>query len=89
MFGFEYFSFGYIDLADPNDLDKAMALNGADFQGRYLKIDKAQPKKPRDSFGGNDSFGNKSFGGDREESKYTLSIINTVLYKAYLLQTNT
>ena len=44
--------FGYVDLADPDDLDKAVALSGENIGGSTCQIERAKPKgtpkTPRD-----------------------------------------
>ncbi|KAL8572087.1 hypothetical protein ACOMHN_031044 [Nucella lapillus] len=36
--------FGYIDLANADDLDKAMSVSGQDFEGNNIKVEQARPK---------------------------------------------
>ena len=41
--------FGFVEMGTPAEADKAReALNGADFDGRTLKIDEAKPPRSRD-----------------------------------------
>lgn len=61
----------FVDLADSGDLDKALALNNTDLNGRNINVEKAKPRVPKDqSFNqsGNQSF-NTSFGGDDKDSR--------------------
>jgi len=60
----------FVDLADNDDLDKATALTGSDFQGNAIGVEKAKPRAPKADFNasGNQSF-NSSFGGDDKDSK--------------------
>jgi len=62
----------FVDLADSDDLDKALALNGSELGGKKINIEKSKPRVPKDqSFnaaGGNQSF-NTSFGGDDKDSR--------------------
>lgn len=45
--------FGFIEMANPEDAEKARTeLNGSDFKGRALRIEEARPQKPRQSRGG-------------------------------------
>lgn len=40
--------FGFVEMASPAEADAAKsALDGTDFEGRTLKVDKARPPKPR------------------------------------------
>lgn len=43
--------FGFVEMADDEEGEKAVnELNGKEFQGRTLKIDKARPREPRRNF---------------------------------------
>lgn len=54
--------FGFVEMGSPADAQKAMdALNGAEFNGRNLKVDEARPPKSGGDRGG-DRGGR---GGDR------------------------
>ena len=45
--------FGFAEFETPEDAQKAIdALNGQDLNGRALKVNKAQKRKPRNDFGG-------------------------------------
>lgn len=59
--------FGFVEMASPEDAQKAReALNGADFQGRTMKVDEARPPKPRTGGGGGGRGGRGGgYGGGR------------------------
>ena len=39
-----FFRFAYVDLSDPNDTDKILALDGTEFMDNALKIEKAKQR---------------------------------------------
>ena len=41
--------FGFVEMADGDAAGAIQALNGADMDGRSLKVNEAQPKAPRQS----------------------------------------
>ena len=54
--------FGFVEMESEADEAKAIeALDGAEWMGRDLKVNKAKPREERSSFGG----GNRSGGGGR------------------------
>ncbi|QQR80418.1 MAG: RNA-binding protein [Deltaproteobacteria bacterium] len=62
--------FGFVEMATPEDAEKAIqALNGADFGGRKLKINEANPEQargsrpPRRDGGGGYGGGGGGYGG--------------------------
>ncbi len=61
--------FGFVEMQDEANEDAAItALNGAEWLGRDLKVNKARPREERDnnrSFGGGGGGGNGSFGRGR------------------------
>lgn len=55
--------FGFVEMATEAEETAAIeALDGAEWMGRNLKVNKAKPKEDRGSFGG-DRRGNSSGGG--------------------------
>ena len=42
-------SFAYVDLADPDDFEKATALTGEELKGNELKIEKAASRQRKDA----------------------------------------
>ena len=58
--------FGYVDFADEDAVDKAMALTGSDLNGRQVRVDFGRPRgeRPAGGFGG-DRGGRGGFSGDR------------------------
>ena len=54
--------FGFVEMDSDAEEEKAIeALDGAEWMGRDLKVNKAKPREERSSFGG----GNRSGGGGR------------------------
>ncbi len=53
------FSFAYVDLENNDDLDAALALNGEDFKGKDIKIEKAKPRGIKKDFGGGGGDGDR------------------------------
>ena len=54
--------FGFVEMGSDAEEEKAIeALDGAEWMGRDLKVNKAKPREERSSFGG----GNRSGGGGR------------------------
>ncbi|GAB1538695.1 RNA-binding protein [Scytonema sp. NUACC21] len=52
--------FGFVEMGtDAEETAAIDALNGAEWMGRELKVNKARPREERSSFGGN--AGNKGF----------------------------
>lgn len=44
----EYRGFGFVEMSNPSDAQKAKeALNGAEFEGRTLRVDEARPPRSR------------------------------------------
>ena len=39
--------FGFVEFQTKEDADKALELNGTDFEGQTLKVNLARPKAPR------------------------------------------
>jgi RNA recognition motif-containing protein len=53
--------FGFVEMTNDNEADTAISeLNGADFEGRALKISEARPQEERSRSGGG---GGRGFGG--------------------------
>ena len=55
--------FGFVEMGtDAEETSAIEALDGAEWMGRNLKVNKAKPKEDRGSFGGNrrDSFSNRN-----------------------------
>ncbi|MEB3160376.1 MAG: RNA-binding protein [Synechocystis sp.] len=59
--------FGFVELsADAEENAAIEALDGAEWMGRDLKVNKAKPRENRsNSFGGGGGGGRKSYGGSR------------------------
>lgn len=56
--------FGFAQFASADDVQKAIdALDGKDLKGRALKVNKAQPRKPREDRGGFGGGGRGGYGG--------------------------
>jgi RNA recognition motif-containing protein len=54
--------FAFVEMATPEDAQKAIAqLNGQDFEGRQLRVDVAEERRPRSGGGGGGGGG--GFGG--------------------------
>lgn len=51
--------FGFVEMSTEEEAQKAMALDGADLQGRPIRVTEARPQEPRRNNGG----GNRGFGG--------------------------
>lgn len=52
--------FGFVTMASSSDAQRAISeLNGADLDGRALKVNEAEERRPRSGGGG------RSFGGER------------------------
>lgn len=68
--------FGFVEMSTPEEAGKAKAgLNDSELDGRKIKVDIAQPKKPRsDSQGGGFSrgggYGNRGFSGGSSRGNY-------------------
>ena len=59
--------FGFAEFETADDAQKAIdALNGQDLNGRALKVNKAQKRKPRSDFGGGSGSGNGGGGRGRD-----------------------
>ncbi len=57
--------FGFVEMADDDEADEAIgALDGADHQGRNLKVNEA---RPRESRGGGGGGGGRSRGPRRDD----------------------
>ncbi|GMV13946.1 MAG: RNA-binding protein [Polyangiaceae bacterium] len=55
--------FGFVTMASSDDAQRAIAqLNGADLDGRALKVNEAEERRPR-SGGGGGGGGGRGFGG--------------------------
>jgi len=59
--------FGFVEMGSPEDAEKAKEeLNGADFDGRPLRVDEARPPKPKGGdYGGRGGGRGGDRGGDR------------------------
>jgi hypothetical protein len=57
--------FGFVEMYDDGEAERAIqALNGADFNGRPLKVNEAQPRENRGGpGGGGGGGGNRGYGG--------------------------
>jgi RNA recognition motif-containing protein len=54
--------FGFVEMGtDAEETAAIEALDGAEWMGRDLKVNKAKPKEDRGSFGGGSRGGNNSF----------------------------
>ena len=59
--------FGFVEMGtDDEETGAIEALDGAEWMGRDLKVNKAKPREDRGSFGG----GNRSGGGGNFRSRY-------------------
>lgn len=59
--------FGFVEMGTEEEETAAIeALDGAEWMGRDLKVNKAKPREDRGSFGG----GNRSGGGGNFRSRY-------------------
>jgi len=51
--------FGFVEMSSDDEEEKAIeALDGAEWMGRDLKVNKARPREERGSFGGGNRRGN-------------------------------
>jgi RNA recognition motif-containing protein len=58
--------FGFVEMSTEAEEDKAInALDGAEWMGRDLKVNKAKPRDVNKSGGGNRGGGNRGYSGDR------------------------
>ena len=56
--------FGFVEMTNDEEADKAVnELNGADFDGRALKVSEARPQEERGGGGGGRGFGGGGRGG--------------------------
>ncbi len=56
--------FGFVEMTNDEEADKAVnELNGADFDGRALKVSEARPQEERSGGGGRGGFGGGRGGG--------------------------
>ncbi|MDP5016076.1 RNA-binding protein [Anabaena sp. UHCC 0187] len=56
--------FGFVEMDSDAEEEKAIeALDGAEWMGRDLKVNKAKPREDRGSFGGGNRGGGGNFGG--------------------------
>jgi RNA recognition motif-containing protein len=56
--------FGFVEMENDSEADRAVnALNGADFRGRALTVNEAQPREERRGVGG--GGGGRGYGGSR------------------------
>jgi len=54
--------FGFVEMGSPEEAESAKeALNGTDFAGRALNVDKAKPPKSRDDRGGGGGGGYRRY----------------------------
>lgn len=56
--------FGFVEMSTDEEAQKAMALDGADMQGRAIRVTEARPQEPRRNgngrgFGGGGRAGNR------------------------------
>jgi cold-inducible RNA-binding protein len=56
--------FGFVEMSTEEEMQKALALNGSDVEGRALVVNEARPQEPRTG-----GFGGGSRGGDRGGSR--------------------
>lgn len=57
--------FGFVTFAEDADADKAQtAMNGTELDGRTIRVDEANDRRPRRDFGGGGGGGNRG-GGNR------------------------
>lgn len=55
--------FGFVEMSTDSEEDAAIeALDGAEWMGRDLRVNKARPREDRKPAGGNNGWGNKSRG---------------------------
>ncbi|BAZ85951.1 RNA recognition motif domain-containing protein [Dolichospermum compactum] len=58
--------FGFVEMESEAEENKAIeALDGAEWMGRDLKVNKAKPREERSSFGGGNRGGGNFGGGNR------------------------
>ena len=58
--------FGFVEMESDAEEEKAIeALDGAEWMGRDLKVNKAKPREERGSFGGGNRGGGSFGGGNR------------------------
>ena len=58
--------FGFVEMNDRAEAEKAIAgTNGADMNGRPLRVNESQPKPPRSEGGGGGGYRGGSSGGSR------------------------
>ncbi|MTJ50610.1 RNA-binding protein [Dolichospermum sp. UHCC 0259] len=58
--------FGFVEMDSDAEEEKAIeALDGAEWMGRDLKVNKAKPREERSSFGGGNRGGGNFGGGNR------------------------
>jgi RNA recognition motif-containing protein len=64
--------FAFVEMEQESDEDAAIeALDGAEWMGRELRVNKARPKEKRSSGGGSrGGYGGRSNGSNREFSRY-------------------
>ncbi|BAZ32844.1 RNP-1 like RNA-binding protein [Cylindrospermum sp. NIES-4074] len=63
--------FGFVEMGTEAEETKAIeALDGAEWMGRDLKVNKAKPREDRGSFGGNRSGGGGYGGGGGGRNRY-------------------
>ena len=56
--------FAFVEMSKDEEEDAAItALDGAEWMGRVLKVNKAKPRESNDSFGGGGGGGNRGGGG--------------------------
>lgn len=56
--------FGFVEMLNPADAEKALEQNGVEFMGRNLIVSEARPPKERGDFGGGHRGGSRG-GGNR------------------------
>lgn len=49
--------FGFVEMSTDEEAQKAMSLDGADLQGRPIRVTEARPQEPRRNGGGGRGFG--------------------------------
>ena len=58
--------FGFVEMPDQAEAQAAIdALNGADFQGRAIRVNESQPKPQGERRGGGGGYGGGGGGGGR------------------------
>lgn len=63
--------FGFVEMTDATEANRAIeSLNGADLDGRQLKINEARPKEDRGFGGGGYGGGRGNSGGQRRENRW-------------------